>query len=384
MSDKDAELTEESRAVAFEAIAKIEANTGLSIRNLFEQDNEPREIRKQMHALILGYVEDRQAKEVATEDWPLAGQTINVREALFGSVDDSISITPNVAVIEYNYNIIKGYRGRDVHDFISRVTNGLALLNEGMSALEAAATIIGSGLAAFATAMIVATAKALMLEKTLRVAVMEGVKAMGKIAVVVGVALVLITELLLYLIFKNKKVFLGIIYNNTAHALVVKNWRSGTGGSDNGDLFLKTGSMTTYMETHLNDYLDSPLVQVTAKIDVKDPKENLIAGGIFCAEKNAGFFGTEGCMVLTNYGENPQPLPRFAVLFACPYLYNNGVNVQIQPAGKPESAKDFYDQLYDRRGLYSIVSAAGYTLAGSCPDLKGGDAAGLFTLDANS
>lgn len=381
MADQEARMAEENREFALNVITRIEANTGLEIRGFFEQDLTPNEIRQRMHAAVVEYVNARQATEQPSEEWPLAGQTIDAHEALFGR--GRTNLTPNVAVTEYNYNVLKGYRGGQVHDYVKKVTNGLALLNDGMSAGEAAATIIGSGIVAFALPMIFTTAKELIAKKTLRAAVTLGVKAMGKMSVVVGVAVLIVTELLLYLIFKNEKVFLGMIFNNTPLNLVVHDWRNGTGGGDNSDLFMNTGSMNTFMETNLDEKLDSPLIQILEKLDVDDPAENIVSGGIFCAEKNAGLFGTEGAMVLSSYTKDgKKTLPRFGLVFACPYSYDNGVNVQVD-ATNMISAKDYFNKLYTSRGQYKTTNAGGYTFAASCSAPRGGEAAGIATLDAN-
>jgi hypothetical protein len=379
MSDQEAEMAAESHAFALDVIAQIETNTGLEIRNIFEQDLTPDEIRQQMHTAITGYVEARLATEEPSEDWPLAGQKIDVREALFGV--GATNVLPNVALTEYNYNILKTYRGRAVHDYVKRVTNGLALLREGMTPGEAAATIVGSGIAAFATAMIVGTVKALLSGQALRAAVTAGVRAMGKLSIIVGVALVLITELLLYLMFANKKVFLGIIFNNTPLNLVVHGWRNGVNGADSGDLFMNTGSTTAFMETNMTDRLNSPLVQILAKFAVEDPEDNIVSGGIFCASKKPGLFGTEGAMVLSPYNrDNQKILPRFALVFACPYTGDNGVNVQVDEKDII-SAKRHFDNLYKSRGQHRSATGEGYTFAASSSSPKGGEAAGIATLD---
>jgi hypothetical protein len=380
MSQHESPLAAENRAFALDVIARIEANTGLSIRSLFEQDLSPNEIRSRMHGLIAQYVETKAATEVATEEWPQAGQPINVRQALYGS--NTTNVTPNLAVTEYNYNVLKGFRGGQVHDYVKRVTNGLALLKESMTPGEAAATIIGSGIASFATAMIVGTVKALIAKQAFRAAVVTGVKAMGKMSVVVGVALVILVELLLYLMINNKKVFLGMVFNNTGLSLVVRDWRQGVDGANNGDLFMNTGSMNTFMETNMNEKLDSPLVQVMEKFDVGDPENNIISGGIFSAEKNFGLFGTEGALVLSKYSKDSQPtLPRFALVFACPYTLDNGVNVQIDIQGNITSAKTYFDQLYSSRMQYKEAKGTGYTFTASCSGASGGEAAGIATLN---
>ena len=381
MTDNDT-FAADSRAAAFEIISAIEANTGLAIRSLFEQDLKPSEVRERMHSLILNWVEEKQAGESAADaDWPLAGQLIDPRGFIFGT--GQVQSTPNVAVIEYNYNVIKTYRLDDVNSYVTRTANGLKLLREDMTPGEAAAAIIYSGLASFSIKMIAGTIKALREGLKLRAALTAGVKAMGKMSFVVGAALVIITELLLYLMFKNQKSFLGIVYNNSDLNLEVHNWRNGS--SDKGDLYLETGEISQFMESHMTEFLDSPLVQVVAKFDVGDVKENLVAGGIFFAEKKTGLYGTEGVMVFTNDTDDHTATgPRFAALFACPYAlpYINGVNVSIQSSEIPSSAKEFYTQLYDSRDQHTSTTGDGYRFAASCSGPTGGDAAAIYALDA--
>lgn len=381
MSQHQSPLAEQNRAFALDVIARIEANTGMSLRPLFEGDRSASEIRRQVFEQVVNYIDSRQADESPNTDWPLAGQRIEARKLLLAATGTT-NVTPNIAVTEHNYKVIKGYRDGKIHDYVKGVTNGLALLKDSMTAGEAAATIIGSGVAAFATAMIVATVKELIKKATLRVAVVAGVKAMGKMSVVVGVAVLIITELLLYLMMNNKKVFLGMVFNNTSLSLVVRKWRDGTDGANSGDLYMNTGSMTTFMLTHMNEQLDSPEVQVMEKFDVADPENNMIMGGIFCAEKNFGLFGTEGAMVLQNYSSTSSPTyPRFALLFACPYTADNGINVAIGAADPVVSAKDYFDRLYSGRKQNATASSGGYTFAANCADPRGGEAAAVATLD---
>jgi len=382
MSQHESPLAGENRAFALDIIARIEANTGMSLRSLFEGDRSAAEIRKQVFEQVVNYIDSRQENEAPDAEWPLAGQRLDARQLLLAATGSTINVTPNIAVTEYNYNILKGYRGRAIHEYVKGVTNGLALLNDKMTAGEAAATIIGSGIAAFAAAMIVATAKALYQKVAFRAAVVMGVKAMGKMSVVVGVAVLIVTELLLYLMIQNKKVFLGMVYNNSNLSLVVRDWRKGTDGSNSGDLFMSTGSMTTFMLTHMTERLDSPEVQVKSKLDVGDPADNLIMAGIFCAEKNFGFNGTEGAMVLGNYSATPGPSwPRFAFVFACPYVQNNGVNAQIDTAAPEVSAKSYFDQLYNSRGQSVTKTSGDYTFSAYCADERGGEAVAIAMLD---
>jgi len=124
------------------------------------------------------------------------------------------------------------------------------------------------------------------------------------------------------------------------------------------------------------------MVQVMEKFNVGDAADNIISGGIFCAEKNIGLFGTEGAMVLSNYSKDSKPtLPRFPLIFACPYVMENGVNVAVETADPTKTAKSYFDLLYGGRGVNKMASGGGYTFTASCADKSGGEAAGIATLD---
>jgi hypothetical protein len=379
MSDQESLFALENRAFGFQLIERLEMNLGISFKHFFEQDLSASEIRAQVHGVIVNYVEQKSATETASEEWPLAGEQIEVRKALFGSAD--INVIPNIAVTESNLNIIKNYTSGELNDYVRGVANGLSLIKDGQTAGEVAAVIVGSGLASFALAMIVGTVKALRAGEVFRAAVRTGVRAMGKVSVIVGVALVIITEILLYLIISNKKVFMGMVFNNTDLNLVVKNWRDGTGGSDKGDLFTNTGSMTSFMQTHENEKLDSPFVQIRGRDFIAPGDEdNIISGGIFNGQKNIGFYGTDGAMVLSDY---KNPLPRFALLFACPYTRDNGTNVAIDLT-ETKSAKSYFNSMFDGRGVEKKVTVGTYTFSARVASNRGGEAAGIAVLETTS
>lgn len=373
-----ANMAKDNRQFGLDLIHRIEAKTGIKIEDLFSSDNDAEKIRESMHERIVDYVQKKLDKEEPSEAWPGAGQQKDARSAL--GLSDDINVVPNVSVLQYNYPIIKGYEGQELNDFVRRVSNGLALIQDGQSPGQVAGEIIGSGLSAFALAMIIGTVKALRAGSPFRAALTSGVRAMGGVSVVVGVALLIITELLLYLLVNNKKQFLGMLFNNTDADLVVDNWRNGTGGSDNGDLFVSTGKVSSFPEQHQNEKFDSPLIQVGARqiLDPDNPNspDNMILGGIYYGEKNIGLYGTEGAMVLHPYGST---YPRFGLLFACPYTMDNGVNVSIDTTTR--SAKDTFNALYSSRDLYKSTTSDGYTFSARTAWKTGGETMGLATLD---
>jgi hypothetical protein len=377
MSEHESPFAADHRAFGLAIIERIEANTGLEIRKLFEQDLSAHEIRERMRELIVVYVERTLAEEKPSSEWPLAGQPIDVRQTLFGA--SGVNVVPDVAVTEQRYQEIRRYQGQQIQTYLKKVTDGLSLLKDGMTPAQAAATIAAGGLASFGVAMIWGTFVALQSGAAFMSALAAGVVAMGSMTVVVGVALVIVAELLIFFLVLNKKVFLGMVFNNTGLNLVVRDWRAGTSGAARGDLFMNTGSMTSFMETHENPNLDSPLVQVVERLFLGPGNpDNLVSAGIFCAEKNFGFYGTEGVMLLSPRSRGDI---RFAFLFACPYTLDNGVNVAI---GGPDSARRYFDSLYSQRGIERHAAQRGFSLLARVGFPRGGEACGFVAIDSET
>lgn len=367
----------ENRKFGLELITRMETNMGIQIRDLFESEKSAQEIRAEMHQRIVQYVQDRLENEQPSEEWPNAGKERDARKAL--GLTSVINVVPNVSLLESNYKLAKNYEGQELNDFVRRISNGLSLIQEGQTAGQVAGEIIGSGLAAFALAMIIGTVKALRAGNAFRQALVLGVRAMGGVSVVVGVAALIVTEILLYLLVYNKKQFLGLVMNNTDLNLVVDDWRAGTGGADKGDLFVSTGSISSFMEQHETEQFNSPLIQIGARqiIAPNDP-DNIILGGFFFGEKNFGLFGTEGAMV---FHDRLTAQPRFGLLFACPYAMDNGVNVTVDTHTR--SAKNIFEALYGSRGLYKTATNAGFTFSARTAWKTGGETMGLASLDQN-
>ncbi|KAF2450949.1 hypothetical protein P171DRAFT_516711 [Karstenula rhodostoma CBS 690.94] len=363
-------LDQDNRKFAFKLIEQMEKNTGIKICELFEGDRAAADIRTELRKRVIAYVQERIGKDEPSEEWPHAGEVQDAKEAL--GLTDDITVVPNVAVLESNYAVLKGYEGQAQADHVKRIASGLALIQDGQSAGQVAGEIIGAGLASFAVAMIVGTVKAMRGGAVFRAALVTGVRAMAGVSVIVGTAVLIIGEILLYLLLENKKQFLGIVYNNTDLNLVVDNWRTGS-----GDLYVATGAVSSWMEQHENEQYSSPLVQIGARqiIAPNDP-DNLILGGLFFGEKNNSLFGTEGTMV---FHDRVTKFPRFPLLFACPYTMDNGVNVAIDT--KQRSAKEAFDSLYDDRGLYKRVDAEGYTFTARTAFETGGETTGIMYLD---
>lgn len=355
-------------------LQRIAANTGLELGPVFDGSRSAAQTRQDVHELILNWVEQRISGVQPSAEWPHADPRINVREILFGA-GAGVNVVPNVALTEQRFKQVSTLRGSEIDRYLRHVTNGLSLLNDRMTPEQAARTIAETTLASFGIAMIAGTFSALLGGAALLPALIAGVVAMGSMTLVVGAALAIVAEILLFFLVLNKKVFLGMVFNDTDHDFVVRDWRLGTTGHEAGDLFMNTGSMTSFMDTHSTPELDSPLVQVVARQSIApgDP-DNLVSAGIFCAEKKIGVYGTEGVMLLSS----PKvPTLRFALLFACPYNLDNGVNVQIGP---PQSPHSYFDRLYRGRGIERGTGGQGFEFFARVAAPRGGEACGFAVL----
>jgi len=210
----------------------------------------------------------------------------------------------------------------------------------------------------------------------LKRAVMLGIKSAGGVGAIVGVVAVIILELLIYLLHGNKKSFIGLLFNNTTNDLVVKNWREGVDGAETGDLFMAWGRVDGFMEVHVDGLESKPAVQLQAKSIVGGDIDYIVQCGIISATKNFGLKGAEGVLVATPLD---QELPRFALLFECPYFEDNGVNVAIDST--VVSARALYDRLNDSRGTEKSIESEGYAFTARVADPRGGEALGLAVLD---
>ena len=152
----------------------------------------------------------------------------------------------------------------------------------------------------------------------------SGITRIGMASAIGCIALALVA-LVAWLIAINPKKILGVIINGTASTIVVKNWRAGVDGAKGSDLFMKHGSMNSFMQDYeLGDL--SKVIQINARLDFGEGlDERICAAGLFFADKNIGVYGAEGVMILTA-GDGAFEI---AHMFAVPYNKDNGTNVSF-------------------------------------------------------
>lgn len=90
--------------------------------------------------------------------------------------------------------------------------------------------------------------------------------------------------------FGSPNRFLGLVYNNTDLSLVVKDWEEGTSGADAGDLYCKSGSMISFMDTTKSGSTRCQIDarQIARTSDPHYPDLALIPAGIFVCSTKAG------------------------------------------------------------------------------------------------
>jgi hypothetical protein len=364
------DIIQDDSDFAIAIVKRLEENMGIKLLHIFEESDDTRIIRKNVRSSIRQWVIENIDNNQHDSGW---NEVFYSKEIDLYFKNSDINPIPPIAVTEKNLAVIRQYSGSQIHDYIKGVVNGLSLLKDGQTPGQMAGIILGSGVTSFAVAMIGGTAKALYQGKKLLDAVKYGVSKMGSPVLIAGVAAVIVTELLLYLA-SVQKTFLGIVFNNTELNLIVHGWRE-----NKYDVYINKGSMAGFMETHENEDLNSPMVQIPAKrADSNNESESLVLGGIFVAQKNFGFYGTDGAMA---FSAPSKTNARFFLMFACPYSRDNGVNVLVD-AGAPQGPKKIFRSLFDNRGIDKSSAAGGYKFVARCSDKRGAEAAGIAVLDS--
>ena len=160
-----------------------------------------------------------------------------------------------------------------------------------------------------------------------------------------------------------------MLINDTDEDLVVANWRNGVSGGSNSDLYMAHGEIVNFPEDHENESLSSPLVQLRKRFYFapNDP-DNSVCASIYFADRNIGFRGSEGVMLLSSK-ESPLIV---AHQFAVPYVNDNGTNMRLITGPKPTNLEPLYRDMYNSRRVAVDVSEGGYRLTSAVNDARGG------------
>jgi len=289
-------------------------------------------------------------------------------EAMLKDDGDAVEIEPNYIVSEHNAEVIATYRGQDVYDYVFTLTKRFENMSAAKSEGQLAIEIVAGGLVSVGTPMAFYTIKALRGGAALLSAVKTGVTSLGMKTAVATVIIILVA-FLLYLLLENPKKILGIVMSNTDQNFVVNNWRKGLDGESGYDLYMAHGEMKSFMQDNQTGDLDSPKVQLKSRFFFApgDP-DNSVCVGVFFADRNIGFRGSEGVMVFTSKETTDL---RIALQFAVPYTKDNGTNIKTLDKA-PSDMDALFRDMYNNRGVHIARTEKGYRLESTVNDARGG------------
>jgi len=280
-----------------------------------------------------------------------------------------VEIEPNVIVSEHNANIIRGYQGQELYDYVYSLTkrfeNMAASKTEGQLAIE----MVAGGVTSVSIPMAVGTVKALRGGAQLLAAVKTGIKGLG-MKTAIAVVVVILVALLLFLLLDNPKKILGMVFNDTDESWDVTDWRKGIDGAVGSDLYMAHGVMESFPEDHETGDLDSPKVQLRKRFYFgPGDEDNQVCAGVYFADRNIGLRGSEGIMLFTSREKQSVIAHQFAV----PYTNDNGTNIRVltsRPA--PKDLPNLYREMYDTRKVRIATTEHGYNMTSTVNDARGG------------
>jgi len=281
-------------------------------------------------------------------------------EALVLSVTKA-EAEPNWMFNPQDLPIIKNYKGDRVLTYLKTLTKRFEQMTESGSPGKLAISLIAGGLVSLGARAGYGTWVAWRGGEAIRAAAITGIRSVG-MGTVIGIAAVALAMLLFWLIFDNPKNVLGVVVNETEKDLIVKNYKK-----PKEEIYMESGKIKNFMQDQ--ESLSSPEVQIKGGyIDTDDPKESFYFGGVYFAEKKAGFYGAEGLFVL----RPREGGARIAVMFACPYSANNGINMKVLKDSDTK-LQAVYAELYESRKVNYTYDKNGIKLQSRINDKRGGN-----------
>ncbi|MCG7560301.1 hypothetical protein [Pseudoalteromonas sp. McH1-42] len=202
--------------------------------------------------------------------------------------------------------------------------------------------------------------------KSVRKAIVAGVKAVGTRRAVVAIGLVL-AAILIYFIVTNEKNFYGVVLNLTETNL----------NCADHDRFMYAGTLVSF-PLDKEDGVNADAVNIRGgSISFDDEGNDVEAyyAGTYFAEKKIGLFGAEGMFSLTPKGKSS---PNLAILFSCPYSANNGVNLETNIRGSQLS--DNWSRLHRARGARKVIEQNGIHAESTVDSVRGSTPIGLTVI----
>ncbi|WP_020209560.1 hypothetical protein [Gilvimarinus chinensis] len=286
--------------------------------------------------------------------------------------EDDIELEPNVSVTRKNFDIIRGYEGQKVYDYVFTLSKRLEAMSKSTTPGQLAVETVSSSLFTVGTAWGKLTWNAWRGGETLLQATRTGITSLG-MKTAITVIIIVLAAVLLYLFLQNPKKILGVIYNDTDDMLEVKNW-----ASKSGNLHMEHGEMKNFMSDYATGDLDSPKVQIRSRNSFSpgspDP-DDVIWGGLYFADRNFGLRGSEGVMV---FSSTTSPL-MIAHQFAVPYVNDNGTYMQVLD-NQPADLSRLFREMYDKRQTRFDQTSSGLRMTSTVNDARGGVVAAIGTF----
>lgn len=281
---------------------------------------------------------------------------------LAGFVAEVMEIEPNISYSEKDAIALSNLQGQKLKDYLFTLTKRFENMAKAKTPGQLVAEMAGSSLMSIGVPMGIQVVKSLIAKEGLKVAMLNGVKAVGMKTAVVAVVLVL-AGLLYYLLVENPKKILGMVVNNTDDDFVVNNYASG-----NGNLRMIHGQMVNFMQDS-EEGIDGPTLQLKQRLNFgPGNEENMVFAGIYFADRNVGFRGSEGIALFTSKSNSNF---KFAHVFAVPYTNDNRSNIKIVN-GNPGDLETLFRSLYDQNKQRVDYNDQGYRLTSTVNDPRGG------------
>ncbi|WP_156815599.1 hypothetical protein [Pseudanabaena sp. PCC 6802] len=310
----------------FETLETWEKRFGIELQSLFDPDHyslqDAYRLFRERIVIGLSQYEGFPTEEADGESKDIEGQPKRMLSL--------VEYEPNYFISRYNAKIITNYKGDDVYNYVISVRKSLEIMAASENIDQLVASSFGFGIVAVGVqlmiqAAIIKKAEQLAWKKALQ----EGLKRFG-LRTAVGAIVIALGALLLWAIFGKEARILGVLINDTDTNYIVADWRDGLEGYKKGNLYMAHGSTQSFPVTNLTEDIDSPELQLNARLIGEDDKDTMVAASMFFAKRKAGFRGAEGVYIFTDYAKTD---PGFAFQFAVPYTNDNGVNIGTYPGG---------------------------------------------------
>ncbi|HJR73232.1 MAG TPA: hypothetical protein VJ806_06295 [Luteimonas sp.] len=357
------------REIGLEILGNLEKHFGIDLKRIVADESLDSE---------QAYVELRASLAAAVLSH--AGYPVEDREfAVPGPLAKGVENEPNVFITQHNANIAADYSGERVREYVIDLTRRLDL----MSRSNSVGSLVGNTIGGFVIAVGIGVGK----EVGKRLFNGDGLKdaltgAIGKVGLKTALLAVVgaLAGILKWMIFDKQARILGVVINDTDTDFVVRDWRKSVDGYHGGDLYMAHGATKNFMSDHLTGDLDSPEVQLKARIPGKTPEERQVAIGIYFADRKSGFYGAEGLYVFTPLGGGHDSV---AVQFAVPFSKANNANIALHRGGSinnKSQLEGMFRALYNEKKVNVDKREGPYRLRSHINSPSGGVVSGIACI----